>query len=823
MKLYNKTEQFCKYGHFDLTKNAGYTITDGDKLATPWYYVYTNENILLYVDQNGPVKIQHKAPSGILLCKREMGENQSKWQVWVQSADINGGVPVSNFNSPFLHYGKEKPKMRVSFTPEKAIYTIPFDKVDIVTEIFVPYDKATVCMKTSIVNKTDKDIDCTVTPAFFPYINVPQMVAWDLPEWYLNSTLYKNDNALTFHGYMRDPLMRVEHERSVTFNVDYEQSAECDLDMSKFTGTGNFFAPDCLKKENALSYTMGNAIGNSFSSYQAVFCAKYKRTVSAKSSATFTQVLTVQNANSYNEQENKEERLYFDDKEYINKVSRTAKYYEQLFDKRTIKTENQLFNNFINYFTPLQMLWVCNLDRGWPSSMRGTRDASQDYVGITPLMPERTKALILFLFEHQRTDGWMPRQVSTISRTAPHDMRYFADGGAFLLELIHEYLTFTRDYSLLHEKVVWLDSDEQSTVLEHIVQTMQYYLDPTNIGKHGLSKVWYGDWWDVMDQIGMDGIGESVTVTMQCVVNLKNLAECFEWLYKNNQVDESYLELANKYKEYRESFITALREHAFNSQGYFNGYFNDENKWLLSEKDPDGEMRVYLVSNAWGIISGAATKDMAKTIMEVVEKNNFGRMGYNTQNVAFKKFVSKAGRVGNGNFPNVAPYNHAQSFFVRACCVLGDAERAYKATRYILPIEEEYAPVEMTYAPPYALANAYSNKDNNLHRVELQFLSGTVSYVLRIYYNYFFGIKYGYDGLVIDPCLPKEFGDCEVTFTYLNKNLKVLYKNTENLEKQVLFNGEKWNKNKYIVESERYVAFFADSDMLDNNVVEIEY
>ena len=77
--------------------------------------------------------------------------------------------------------------------------------------------------------------------------------------------------------------------------------------------------------------------------------------------------------------------------------------------------------------------------------------------------------------------------------------------------------------------------------------------------------------------------------------------------------------------------------------------------------------------------------------------------------------------------------------------------------------------------------------------------------------------------MVIDPCLPKEFGDCEVIFTYLNKNLKVLYKNTENLEKQVLFNGKKWNKNKYIVESERYAAFFADSDMLDNNVVEIEY
>ena len=29
-------------------------------------------------------------------------------------------------------------------------------------------------------------MEITVTPAIFPYINVPQMVAWDLPEWYFS-------------------------------------------------------------------------------------------------------------------------------------------------------------------------------------------------------------------------------------------------------------------------------------------------------------------------------------------------------------------------------------------------------------------------------------------------------------------------------------------------------------------------------------------------------------------------------------------------------------------------------------------------------------
>ena len=58
IKPYEQTNTQCKYGHFDLEHKAGYVLTDGDKLFEPWYYIYTNRKILLYVAQNGPVKVQ---------------------------------------------------------------------------------------------------------------------------------------------------------------------------------------------------------------------------------------------------------------------------------------------------------------------------------------------------------------------------------------------------------------------------------------------------------------------------------------------------------------------------------------------------------------------------------------------------------------------------------------------------------------------------------------------------------------------------------------------------------------------------------------------
>ena len=822
-KPYDKTLKNCTYGNFNLDVPAGYTITDADKLCGPWYYVYQNRKILLYVDQNGPVKVQYNPPSGILVCKRELGETQSKWQVFVQSDCFNGGVPVSNFNSPVFRHDLKKPVFTVDYSPEKAVYKSVYDGAEIVSELFVPIDKATVCMKTTIVNKSGKDANFTVTPALFPYVNMPQMVAWDLPEWYLSSTSLKNSNAFCICGQMKDPTMDINKYHSVTFNCDYDDDMEYELNMSNFTRSGNFFAPESVIKNLPFTNSVKKNDVAGYSERQAVWTVRYKVDIKAGQSKSFTQVLTVQNAKTFDEKENEFERNYFDIKNYEISVQNAKDFYSDLFSKRTIKTDNPLYDNFINYFTPLQMYWVCSLDRGWPSSMRGTRDASQDFVGMNPINPAWTKETILQLLSHQRTDGWFPRQISTISREAPHDMRNFCDGGAFFMELFYEYLTFTRDFSLIEEKTFWLDSDEQSTVLEHVLRCADYYLNLENIGEHGLCKAWYGDWWDVIDHVGSKGRGESVTVTEQNVFNLKYLIEIINWLWSLNKIDKRYLNLVDKFTDARVKFIDALKEHAFNDSGYFNGYFNDDGKWLFSDNDPDGEKRLYLVSNAWGIISGVANEKMQKSILDNIEKLSFGRMGYNTNSLAFKKHVNNAGRVGNRAISEDCPYNHAQSFLVRACCVAGDVERAYKATRYILPIEQEYAPVEKTFTAPYCIANAYSNSDVNLHRVELQFLSGTVSYVLRTVYSYFFGITYGFGGLTIKHCMPEAFGNCLSKFEYLGKKFTLKFIKTNTQIKSVKFNGNTWTKTAYCEERKKEFPFFADDDMQSENIIEIEY
>ena len=130
----------------------------------------------------------------------------------------------------------------------------------------------------------------------------------------------------------------------------------------------------------------------------------------------------------------------------------------------------------------------------------------------------------------------------------------------------------------------------------------------------------------------------------------------------------------------------------------------------------------------------------------------------------------------------------------------------------ILPFEEEYAPVEFTYAAPFVIANGYNNSDQFLHRVQLQYLSGTVSYVLRTVHNFFFGVEYGYDGLKIKPCLPAEFGNCQTNFTYIGKSFFIEFKPSK--DKKIIVNGKKLGTDQ---------IFILDKNMKDVNLITVEY
>ena len=60
-------------------------------------------------------------------------------------------------------------------------------------------------------------------------------------------------------------------------------------------------------------------------------------------------------------------------------------------------------------------------------------------------------------------------------------------------------------------------------------------------------------------------------------------------------------------------------------------------------------------------------------------------------------------------------------------------------------------------------------------------------------------------------------------FTFLNKKFVLQYNYTKGKLHTVKFNGKEWEKTKTVQENGREVPFFADEDMQEENLIEIDY
>ena len=101
-------------------------------------------------------------------------------------------------------------------------------------------------------------------------------------------------------------------------------------------------------------------------------------------------------------------------------------------------------------FLPLELDWVSALDRGWPTGMRGVRDASNDFQGFLAYDKALCRSVVANIFSKQRSDGWYPRQVP-FGDSDKFDLRHFVDSACFFTEFVYDYLAFTDDYSILDE------------------------------------------------------------------------------------------------------------------------------------------------------------------------------------------------------------------------------------------------------------------------------------------------------------------------------------------------------------------------------------
>lgn len=735
------------YGKFSK-KPGGYRI---EKLpeAGNYEYIYKNDEILVKVDQYGIITAQINPPVGEAVFKREEREVGSP----VKAYFSDGESVFNNFDV------LRADKLTIDFLPEKSIYRLTFGKTEVVTELFVTEKNKRFVMNVTVKNLGEQVKEYSILKCAFPYLNELLMAPWDKPEWYTRTEYLKDKNAFLTTKYS---VAGKKEERRYLTIVSNDETNNRELSLERLTAlTKNF---------SVIPDKIGGVTEDTLYAFKQ--CVSTLATVNLKGgeSYSFTQVFAVTDDERKIAENIENSVKYFDSTVQKAEEEKLAEKHAELFSVRTVKTGDPDFDSFVNGFLPLEMYWVSSLDRGWPTGMRGVRDAANDFEGMLCYDKQMCKGVIENIFSKQRSDGWYPRQVPFGAGTK-FDLREFVDSACFFTEYVYDYLAYTGDYSILENKYGYYDCETQESGLTHLKKGMDYLLSDDALGVHGLVKMRGGDWLDCLSGAGKKGRGESVMVSCQLVMCLKYLVEI---LNKVGQVNE-----VEKYEKAGYRMKNAINKAAFNGR-FYNAVYTDNDTWLFSEKDEDGEERVYVPTNAYAVISGVASGKENEIFNEIAKLKTSD--GYKLFSKPLGgKFIDGIGKMGTGDFQpyfaeNGSVYNHgSQCFLIRALAKAGRYEEISDVLGYALPLYADKHSPEKTCSAPYAITNCYHLVPSFYGRSGFSFLTGSVAMIERAVYSWVFGLNFALDNIVITPCVPKEYANAEITTPFNGHNLTIKY------------------------------------------------
>jgi cellobiose phosphorylase len=128
---------------------------------------------------------------------------------------------------------------------------------------------------------------------------------------------------------------------------------------------------------------------------------------------------------------------------------------------------------------------------------------------------------------------------------------------------------------------------------------------------------------------------------------------------------------------------------------------------------------------------------------------------------------------------NGGQYTHAATWVVNAFAMMGDGDKAWELYNMINPINHTRTPIECaTYkVEPYVIAADVYAVRPHVGRGGWTWYTGAAGWMYKVGIEYILGFKKNGDRLVIDPCIPKEWDEYNITYRYKNTTYNIAVKN----------------------------------------------
>jgi len=433
-----------------------------------------------------------------------------------------------------------------------------------------------------------------------------------------------------------------------------------------------------------------------------------------------------------------------------------------------IETPDEELNHFVNHWLPRRAAMI-------GKTMRHTfcpqgRNVIQDASGTVYTNPADGRELLLRAFAHQRPDGWLPHgmpmhpdvDMMPIGKIPHRDTNIWA------AIAVHFYLAETGDFGFLDETAPFTAkqaepsdpvarnastelpprSDEAVSVYDHVCRALEWSL--ADRSDCGLSLLGQGDWNDPLNMAGKDDKGESIWLSEALAYSFDCWAEVAEFQGDTHR--------ARHYSGKADELRQAINEYAWDGKWYARGT-TDAGRWFGVRTDKEG--RIYLNSQSWAILCGAAAGERLKQCVAAVDQHLMTTAGPMTLHPPFQGMRPEIGKLTQkppGTGENGSVYCHAVTFYAHALFSAGYAEEGFRLLRNLLPGGGENT-VERCGQLPLYIPNYYrgTGAGASAGRSSHAANTGTVAWYYRTVISRLLGVRGELDGLRIDPQIPKSW------------------------------------------------------------------
>ena len=480
-----------------------------------------------------------------------------------------------------------------------------------------------------------------------------------------------------------------------------------------------------------------------------------------------------------NKTQAKETIAKFDTVEKVNAAfADLRKYWDNLLSIYNVNSGDEKLDRMVNIWNQYQcMITFCFsrsasfFESGIGRGM-GFRDSNQDLIGFVHQIPERARERIIDIASTQFPDGGCYHQYQPLTKRGNNDIGGgFNDDPMWLILGTISYIKESGDFSILNE-IVPFDNDISiaRTLFDHLTVSFDHVVN--NLGAHGLPLIGRADWNDCLNlncfsndpnesfqttENKTEGSkAESLMIAGLFVIYGRDYVQLCQKLGKTGEAARAQKDVDN--------MIEAVKQHGWDGEWFIRAYDYHGRKIGSNENE---EGKIFIESNGWCTMAGIGKAEgLCETALDSVKERMDTEFGIVLNNPAFTKYYIEYGEISSypaGYKENAGIFCHNNPWIMIGETVIGRGDQAWEYYKKICPSYLEDIS-ELHKTEPYVYAQMVAGKDSfRPGEAKNSWLTGTASWNFYTISQYILGIQPDYDGLKVDPCIPKKWDGFEIT------------------------------------------------------------